>query len=86
VFPEEIADHVNAGVHSQGLNLWKKPALGQRPISRRQPGIVTRHQRTRYDQEKRSAGDEQRETMHTLIHISDFRLPIADCRLKAREG
>jgi hypothetical protein len=78
VLPEQIADHVNAGVHSQRFNLGKKPSFRQRPISRRQPGIVARHQRTRYDQEKRSAGDEQRETMHTLIHISDFRLPIAD--------
>jgi hypothetical protein len=32
---------------------------------------VARYQRTRDNQEERSADNEQRKTMHTLIHISN---------------
>src|SRR2546425_974722 len=55
MFPKKISYH-----------LWEKLTIREWPIRRRQPGIVARHQRTRDNQKKRSAGDQQRKTRNSL--------------------
>ena len=82
VFPEKIADHVDAVADTQRLNLRNKSPVGKRPVGRCQSGIVAGHQGAGDDEQKSCAGDQQRETMQTPIHFtSNCRLPIANCRL-----
>src|ERR1051325_1712384 len=82
MLPEKIADHIHAGANSQSFNLRKKAPFRERPICGGQTGIMTGDQRASDDEKERGAGNHQRKTMQTPIHIADCRLPIADLRSK----